>query len=561
MKIFGKLCFISLLLSLVYSCKDDNGITLDLKVNLGGNTNDLVLNFLDSDALALSLYWQEGGSSNVNNLEQNLKTVIQFSTSESFDKVYDVNIETGVYNHQFTVGELEAITVELGMQSNVSAPLFIRIKSSYNNDSKFFYSDILKVNVTPWDKDPQKGYILTKEMALSDVQLYSSKNDGVFSGFIYATSYYNFYFRDGSGNVWGNYPETGKDFTITNKSDRWNLWFPEPTGCYYAQINENTKSWNATYIPELDISGELSGSMSYNSQSNQWTYTFLPTKTGNYNIKLSGSGKNYNEETGSSSASGKDVNVYFVASSDGLKFSNIEGNIQFTVDKIATTTLILDLNDPKSIKLSVNQENGSTEPPVTIQKYLYVSGVDDAVSGEWTFDNYLRLYNEKNNTFAGVANVDSKWGYRLYPEKNNWDLFYGTIESGTSLSGTLLAGSTTNIPAHLKGLYLIEADMNNLKYSLSKINSVGISGVNGDWSTIKEISPSADGTYVIIIDIRKQTDIGIKIYLNNNLNLWFGGNDGILYYNYPGIIGSNNLESGTYTLTINLIKGTYSITK
>lgn len=561
MKIFGKLCFISLLLSLVSSCKEDNGITLDLNINIGGNTNDLILNFLDSDALALSLYWQEDGSSNVSNLEQNLKTAIQFSTSESFDKIYDVNIETGVYNHQFTVGELESITVELGMQSNVSTPLFIRIKSSYNNDTKNFYSDILKVNVTPWDKDPQKGYILTKDLKLSEIQLYSAKNDGIFSGFMYATSYYNFYFRDGNGNIWGNYPETGKDFTITNKPDRWNLWFPEPAGCYYAQINENTKTWEATNITLLNISGELTGSMSYNSQSNQWTYTFIPAKIGNYNIKLSGAGKSYNEGTGSATESGKDVNVYFVSTSNGLEFSNVEGNVQFAIGKIATTTIILDLNDPRGAKLSANQENISIEPPVSIQKYLYLSGIDDAISGGWNFDNYLRLYNEKNNTYAGVANVDSQWGYRMYPEKNNWDLFYGTIDSGTSLSGTLLVGSTTNIPAPSKGLYFIEADMNNLKYSLSKINSVGISGVNGDWSVIKEIAPSADGTYVTVIDIKKQTDIGIKVYLNNKSNLWFGGNDGILYYNYPGIIGSNSLETGTYTLTIDLIKGTYSISK
>ena len=61
---------------------------------------------------------------------------------------------------------------------------------------------------------------------------------------------------------------------------RWNCWSPGIGGCYYVDVNVNTKLWSALYIPSLTLAGDLSGEMTFDRPNTKWTYAFNAVQAG-----------------------------------------------------------------------------------------------------------------------------------------------------------------------------------------------------------------------------------------------------------------------------------------
>ena len=72
---------------------------------------------------------------------------------------------------------------------------------------------------------------------------------------------------------------------------------------------------------------------------------------------------------------------------------------------------------------------------------------------------------------------------------------------------------------------------------------------------IKATSNSLDCT------ITKASQYGFQIHLDISWNHYFGGSNGKLSYKGNNLTEDKTLAAGTYKMTVNLIKGTYSITK
>ena len=189
---------------------------------------------------------------------------------------------------------------------------------------------------------------------------------------------------------------------------------------------------------------------------------------------------------------------------------------------------------------------------------------DDGISGSWTFDNYLSLYSEDGLSYAGVINVNSKWGYMFYTEKDNWSSKYG-LSTGTAASGTLEANGANNIPAPSAGLYLFDVSMKGLTYTTTAVTSVAYAGFNtkgdagGDWTLVNMTPSSETGVYTATVTLKGASQWGAKIYLNGSWDYFFGGSAGSLTYKGSGITDDATLGAGTYTLTVNLLKGTYTL--
>ena len=105
--------------------------------------------------------------------------------------------------------------------------------------------------------------------------------------------------------------------------------------------------------------------------------------------------------------------------------------------------------------------------------------------------------------------------------------------------------------------------MSKLTYNLYAVNSVSYSGLNDDWTGFTPIAATGTpGVYSCEITINMVSEWGFKIYINDGWTHWFSGSDGVLrLYNNSGITDDATLGIGTYTLTVDLCKGTYSITK
>ena len=543
--------------------KDGDTINTDgpARAEVSGVASDIVLDKDQLQSLALTIYWNENGKISLSDPlvaapEGAATNTVQFSADPEFASVVDDNVESGVYYRQYTCEALNNLVGRLGLEGGVKGTVYIRVKTVLGANIDPKYSDVHTITVTPYFIDMSIGFVLDASQNDTGRTLWSPASDGIYSGFIGAGSWENWWLREGNNTVWGNDGVTGTAFVMGNNTtglDVWNFWYPSPSGCYYTVVNTRTNEWSALYIGELTLGGDLSGAMTYDRKANKWTYTFDATP-GILSVTLSATGKQYNTATGTDDAAAVDTPVGFGGVAGNVSFDSAAQAISVDVAAAGETTLTLDLSDPRGWTLTAGA--GSAGPVETVPPMIYLSGVQP----DWDFSNYLKLYNEDNRTYGGALQVNSEWGYRIYTEAEAWDNYWTMVDGGTAFSGQLVNNGEGNIAAPEAGFYLFDVNMGDLTYKLTPITKVSYTGLNDDWSLTEMTAADEPGVYTAQFEKTANTPWGVKIVLNDNWDLFFGGNGtpGELVLYRDGFEGDNELANGTHTLTVNLSKGTYS---
>ncbi|MDR1763923.1 MAG: DUF5114 domain-containing protein [Dysgonamonadaceae bacterium] len=520
--------------------------------------SEIVLSQDNSAEILLSLTWDKNAVSLSDadlEVPDVLTTYIQISTTSDFSSNLIETAESNL-SHSYTGAELNTIAKNLGLVADVASPVYFRISTRAGANMEPVFSNTVSVNITPFKIDMSLGFILDASKNDTGRTLASPESNGIYTGFMGATGWYNYYLKEGDGTIWGNTPVDGSEFYISNASDAWNFWFPGQSGCYYTTVNTVDKKWSALLLPTLAVSGDLTGEMTFDRANVKWTYAFTATGAGSKSIKLSTVGKLYDTATGTADASAKDTQVAFVQNGSKLSLAGTAGNISISIPEAGEMTLTLDLSNPNDWKCEVTK--GSTTP-VTVNPHLYLPGIDDGISGSWTFDNFLNLYDEDNLAYAGVVNVNSLWGYTFNTESGNWDEKYG-IGEGDAYSGTLLYKGG-NMPAPAAGEYLFDVSIKNLTYSLIAIgNEIYVAGLNDDWG-FTPLPRTAVGVYAANVNIAGASPWGFQIHIDQTWSHKFGGSGAELVYLGANLTDDASLTPGVYLLTVDLIHGTLSFTK
>ncbi|MFR5757155.1 MAG: hypothetical protein ACLUE2_00095 [Bacteroides cellulosilyticus] len=85
--------------------------------------------------------------------------------------------------------------------------------------------------------------------------------------------------------------------------------------------------------------------------------------------------------------------------------------------------MTIDLSNSKQWTVEVSSGSAEPEPePEPARETLYMLGISEGEGG-WNFNHHLRLYNENNLGYAGVADVNAPWGYQIGIER--WELECG----------------------------------------------------------------------------------------------------------------------------------------
>lgn len=525
--------------------------------------SNIVLSKDNAGQTALSLAWTKNtlAVSNPNmSAPDVISMYVQVSTQSDFSSNVQQSEETNLWK-SYTVAELNALAKNLGIEPDIDTPVYFRLSATTGNNIAPVYSNVVTVNITSYLIDMSVGFILDKDKADTGFTLASPDLNGIYIGFMGATGWYNFYLLEGDGTTWGNVGVDGSTFLLTSESSMWNFWFPETSGCYYVEVNTVKKQWSALLVSQLSVSGDISADMKFDRPNVRWTYAFNSTSAQTLKIKLNGTGGLYDYTTGTTSGTVPiSKTVAFTQSGDNVLLADQSGDITLTTSEAGEYTLVVDLSNPKAWTCKVVK--GSVEP-VEVNPYIYLPGIDDGISGSWTFNNYLSVYDEDNLAYAGVVNVNSLYGYGFYTEKDNWDDKY-TLGEGNAEAGTLVLKGNTNIPAPTAGLYLIETSIKKLTYTLTAIGSqVYISGLNDTWNfDVPLTATSTAGVFTGSITINAASSWGFYILVKNgDWDRKYGGSDGHLYYLGDNIKDDASLTPGTYQMTVNLINGTYSITQ
>lgn len=521
---------------------------------------DVILSKETSSEIVLSVAWKNNTLvvSNPNMSAPNVfAAYVQLSTQEDFAS-HIIEVQGENESKAYTGAELNAMAKNLGLEPDVATPVYFRLRGSMGSNVESVYSEVKKVNITPYFLDMTVGNILNSKKEATGITLSSPDANGIYTGFIGATSWFNFYLEEGDGLLWGNDDVTGTPFVMTSAESRWNLWYPAPGGCYYTEINTVRKNWSATYLPALSVSGSIAGEMTFDRPNNRWYYVFDATSAGSATIQLSGQGDLYNVETGTEAPASNKVNIAFAQDGNNLTLASTAGQITVHVPATGECTLIIDLSDPKAWTCRI--VSGSEEPEVVIEE-IYLPGIDDGITGTWSFDNMLKLYDEENKVYNGILNVNSKWGYQIAIENENWEEIY-TQADGDAYAGTLVFQGSDNITPPDPGLYFFNVSLKNLTFALTPIgNTIYVTGLDDDWSLDKELTATGTpGVYSGSITFAGASPWGFQIVLNTSWSVTYGGADGKLVYG-----GNNNIKDdatltpGTYTMTVDFINGTYSI--
>ncbi len=445
---YYKLFFTVLILSLLMQACEKEG---DLIVISGFTSSelsidnvDIVLTQANIESLVLSLSWTESTlelSDKTMGVPQSLpSSVIEVSTSSDFDGVYEINPTTNP--HVFTGAALNNLAKFLALEEGVVSPVYFRIRSILGKNIESTFSEVLQINLTPFKIDMSRAFILDADKNKTDFYLYSPDSDGEYSGFMNALGWYNWYLQEGDETIWGNVAESDKEFFISDDADdQWNLWFPEFGGCYFSTVNTNEKEWTATYIPDLIASGDVEGDFTFIRTELYWMLSFT-TDADNAKFSVSGNTSTYNVETSTENSLAVPGNINFIpGSGESLTFSFTDDATEFEIPVSGEYTIKIFLADLNNLHYTI--ETGSVIIEDPISEYLYLPGIDDGISGSWTFDNYLTLINDMDSTFVGVAYVNSLYGYIMSLEVGEWDNVYKY--GGTE--GLLKFKGADNIPS------------------------------------------------------------------------------------------------------------------
>ena len=537
------------------------------------STDNIVLTEATAQKNVLSLAWTDRtlAISNPNFKPTNLlKTAMQVSLSEDFSGTIVESAETSL-SKTYNGAELNIVANNLGVEANVATKFYFRLKGTTGNNIDPAYSNVEAVTITPYELDMRFANVLDQNATATGMTLFSANTDGIYKGFVGVEGWFNFLVQEADGTIWRNDNETGMPFLLTTAGD-WKCWFPGTAGCYYITFDTNSKQWNGLLIPSLNVSGDINATMTFDRTSRKWTATFNADATGTITVRIDGTGKLYDHTCANLNDNGgydiddtkaKDTPVAFSGSNAALSFGETAGDITVNVPQTGECTLSIDLSNPQQWTATV-EEGGSVEPEPEPEEgqYLYLPGIGPDT--EWAYDHKIEVYYKEEPKYAGIVDVHSKYGnyaMTLFSSGNEWDTsrMYTIAKddaASTAESGTLINGQGDNIPAPDAGLYLFDVSLKELTYKTYALgdNIYCYYGIENDNSFNPIASTGTAGEYSGTITLATDSKWGAQFYIENAWTAFYGGSDGKLYYNGDGIM----LKAGTYTITVNLIDGTYS---
>lgn len=171
--------------------------------------------------------------------------------------------------------------------------------------------------------------------------------------------------------------------------------------------------------------------------------------------------------------------------------------------------------------------------------------IGSATAGGWDAD--------QNMTYSTVlrkwvATIPLTAGEMKFRANDAWDLNYGVT------AGKVKAGGD-NIPVTTAGTYTVMLDLSsplNYKYSVTQWGLIG-SATTGGWDSDTNMTPGANNTWTVTTHLNTGE---IKFRANDGWDINYGGSNGKI------VSGGDNIKintAGTYTITLNLEDGTYTV--
>lgn len=401
-KIFRNLMMLLCALTALVSC-DESGDKIYLDgfeaSGLMASASDVVLSVDKSKDVVLSLAWQNPTLLSSDETKPAgsgvLKTYLQASASENFASVKEYSVTA--LSKAFTGADLNAAAKDLGLTPDVSSSLYFRIKSQMGSNLDSLYSNVCQVKVTPYLIDMSYINILNENKEQVLTKLYSPNSDGIYSGYMNASSWFHIWGKENDGSIWGNVGQEGHVYEMDNSESAWNFWFPGQTGIYYTVLDTKAKDFKPTYIKSMQLNGE---DMTYDAPNYAWIKV-ITTTADNTPVSIVATGAEYSKATGTDDAAAAVKTINYTLADGKMTDAATAGSVN--IDKAGTYTITVKVGEHSQLE------------------YTIVEG--DQTSPEPEASNTLCIFSKDGNTLLAVMNKVSDGVYTCKYKPSSWEQF------------------------------------------------------------------------------------------------------------------------------------------
>ena len=602
MKILNKtlLAVSALIATIIISCDKKDQLASYEKgnnVTLTASATTLTPALADSSKPVVTFSWT---SPNYSTDTSNYKFIIEIdSTNRNFAKTSSKTV-TGVFSVSLTGTELNTFLLNYGFTLGTPYVLDVRVVSSYGNNNERYFSNTVKLTVTPYSHPATLASEKTSVVGTSPTSTNHSNTftwSDAFPGYSGTINYIIQY--DSAGKNFANpkqiagYGGNGIHIADLNQGDMNSTALASgiaiaATGKVDYRVKATTAGGAISYSNTVSVSittfspvpanlfivgdATLGGWANpvpvpsqkftkvddYKFSLNLWlnggkSYLFLPVNNGDWSRKYGGVGAN-----NSNNPAGDD----FKADGSDMKAPASDGVYQIVVDF---------------------QTNKFTVTAIPVPANLFIVG--DATPGGWS--NPVPTPSQQftpidNVSYGIVINLTAGKSYLFLPVNGDWSHKYGGATNGTaSGGGVLLAdgavpGSNTPAPS-TSGLYLIVVNFATNSYTVtpytgpSNLYIVG-DATAGGWNNpvptpSQQITQTGNAEFQLTISLTSGKSY-LFLPVNGDWSHKFGGSTdgtsssgGILLAD-GAVPGSNTpapASSGTYTIKVNFITMRYKV--
>ena len=431
------------------SC-DDSGDKIYLDgfkaSNLMASASDVKLSVDNSKDIVLSMAWQNPTLLSSDDTKPagngTLLTYLQASASEDFETVKEYTVSN--LSKAFVGTDLNAVAKDLGLTPGESAPLYFRIKSQMGANMDAAYSNVCQVNVTPYLIDMSYINILDKDKDNVLTHLYSPASDGIYTGYMNASAWFNFYGKENDGTVWGNSATDGT-FAIDNTESAWNFWFPGVAGIYYTVIDTKAKEWKATLLKTVKLNGE---DMTYDAPNYAWVKV-VTTTADNSPITIAATGAEYSKATDTDDAAAVAKTLNYTLADGKMTDSDAAGSVN--ISKAGTYTITVKVGEKSELTYSIESGDNSTpEPEASNTLCMFTKDGSSLLAvmtkvsdGVYTCKYKPSAWENFRFIFVGDGKDDKQTWYgadgeqfKLTSDGTAWDIWFGEENGETEFTVT-----------------------------------------------------------------------------------------------------------------------------
>lgn len=401
-KIFRNLMMLLCALTALVSCDEsDDKIYLDgfKASDLMASASDVKLSVDNSKDVVLSLAWQNPTLLSSDETKPAgsgvLKTYLQASASEDFASVKEYTVTD--LSKAFTGADLNAAAKDLGLSPDVSSPLYFRIKSQMGANLDAAYSNVCQVKVTPYLIDMSYINILNENKDQVLTKLYSPHSDGVYSGYMNASSWFHIWGKENDGTIWGNVGQDGHVYEMDNTESAWNFWFPGQTGIYYTVVDTKAKEFKPTYIKAMQLNGE---EMTYDAPNYAWVKV-ITTTADNTPINIVATGAEYSKATATDDAAAVVKTMNYTLADGKMTDAATAGSVN--IAKAGTYTITVKVGENSDLTYSIESGNQTAPEPEA--------------------SNTLCMFSKDGNNLLAVMNKVSDGVYTCKYKPSAWENF------------------------------------------------------------------------------------------------------------------------------------------